>query len=572
MTEIRSTKHEIRNNSEIINSKFQILLLVGVLFLAALLRLYRLDDMPALNADEAAIGYNAYSLLETGKDEHGNPWPIHFQSFNDYKPGLYFYIVLPFVKILGLGELAVRLPGAILGIATVLVVWLLVRQLFPDKKWLPELSALFLAISPWHIHFSRGGWEVSTATFFITLGVLGFVRGIRDNRWFLLTCVSFALSLYTYHAARIIVPLLVSGLVLIFRKSIFLVNGGLEVWFRERRIVLLSLVLGVVLLTPLTKDLLGPAGISRAAGVGLFADTGPFWRINKQRGEHVQPTSLLAVFFHNKLVNYGLAFLENYSEHFSGEFLFLSGDDIQRNKVPEIGQMYLVSLPFLVWGLLRIAKYPGGWGPIILWLLVAPIGAALTFQSPHALRSQNMVVPLVIMSAFGLLGILGWLERKIKSRYLFLVCHLSFVIFIFWDFTRYLHQYYVHMSKTYDFSSQYGLKELVGYATAGLGSQDKVVVTTRYDQPYIFFLFYSKYPPAKFQAEHKLSERDVYGFSTVLSFDRFVFRSIGVWDRAREEYPGAYIIGSDEEIPDGANVVKRIYFPSGRVAFEIVKN
>ena len=90
-----------------------------MILLAAFLRLYKLNTYPALNADEAAIGYNAYSILETGKDEHGNQWPIHFQSFNDYKPGFYIYLVMPFVKVLGLNEWSVRLPNALLGIASV---------------------------------------------------------------------------------------------------------------------------------------------------------------------------------------------------------------------------------------------------------------------------------------------------------------------------------------------------------------------------------------------------------------------------------------------------------------------
>src|SRR3989338_3664765 len=96
--------------------------LIIIILLAAFLSLWRLDSYPALNADEAAIGYNAYSLIETGRDEHGNPWPIHFQSFNDYKPGLYFYLVLPFIKILGLNEWSVRIPNAFLGVLTVFIV------------------------------------------------------------------------------------------------------------------------------------------------------------------------------------------------------------------------------------------------------------------------------------------------------------------------------------------------------------------------------------------------------------------------------------------------------------------
>ncbi len=107
-------------------------LLVLLIFLIALtLRIYKISDYPAgLNADEAAIGYNAYSLLSTGKDEFGHPWPLSFQSFNDYKPGLYFYIVLPFVKFLGLNEFSVRLPSALLGSLTVIAVYFLVNKIF----------------------------------------------------------------------------------------------------------------------------------------------------------------------------------------------------------------------------------------------------------------------------------------------------------------------------------------------------------------------------------------------------------------------------------------------------------
>ena len=104
-------------------------LLILILLLVTVLRFWQLGDYPALNADEASIGYDAYSLIQTGKDQHGNPWPISFQSFNDYKPGLLVYLVLPFVKTLGLNVWAVRVPGALAGVGTVLVLYLLVKQL-----------------------------------------------------------------------------------------------------------------------------------------------------------------------------------------------------------------------------------------------------------------------------------------------------------------------------------------------------------------------------------------------------------------------------------------------------------
>src|SRR3989338_4375447 len=110
------------------------LVLLFILVLAATLRLIALDKSPVgLNADEAAIGYNAYSLLQTGKDEHGVSWPLVFRSFDDYKPAGYFYLVLPFVKVLGLNVWAVRLPSALLGILTVYLIYLFTNKLFPDQ-------------------------------------------------------------------------------------------------------------------------------------------------------------------------------------------------------------------------------------------------------------------------------------------------------------------------------------------------------------------------------------------------------------------------------------------------------
>src|SRR6266404_5246517 len=123
-------------------------IMIGIIVLAFVLRFYHLNSYPALNADEASIGYDAYSLIQTGHDQHGNAWPIDFQSFNDYKPGLYVYIVLPFVKILGLNEWSVRIPNAFIGVVSVYIIYLLAKELFgKEKELFALLAALFLAIS-----------------------------------------------------------------------------------------------------------------------------------------------------------------------------------------------------------------------------------------------------------------------------------------------------------------------------------------------------------------------------------------------------------------------------------------
>ncbi|MFH2061503.1 MAG: phospholipid carrier-dependent glycosyltransferase, partial [Candidatus Beckwithbacteria bacterium] len=120
-----------------------------IVFLAIFLRFVNLgSNPPSLYWEEAALGYDAYSILKTGKDFHGNPWPlVAFESFGDYKPSLYFYTTVPFIALFDLTPLAVRFPSALFGSLTVLLVFLFAKQFF-KKPTVPLLSALFLCLSP----------------------------------------------------------------------------------------------------------------------------------------------------------------------------------------------------------------------------------------------------------------------------------------------------------------------------------------------------------------------------------------------------------------------------------------
>lgn len=248
--------------------------------------------------------------------------------------------------------------------------------------------------------------------------------------------------------------------------------------------------------------------------------------------------------------------------------MFLSGDDIQRNKVPETGQMYLFDIPLLIIGFWQLAKKlkKSSSKFILFWLVIAPTAAALTFQSPHALRGQNMVIPLVIISAMGFSYLVSLLIKKN-----FLLGIWLLVIVMMWQFARYEHMYWVHMSKEYPYSSQYGVKELVGYLQNTDKKYKDIVITDRYDQPYILYLFYTKYDPSHFQSEHTLTARDGYGFSTVRDFSNLHFYSIK-FGEMRTQYPNSLIIGTPEEIPDEANIIKKVYGTNGYNYFDIVAN
>lgn len=543
-------------------SKVQNYLIVLVFFVALFLRVYKVAEYPAgLNADEAAIGYNAYSLIQTGKDEFGHPWPINFQSFNDFKPGLYFYLVLPFVKILGLNELAVRLPSAILGSLTVIILYFLVYELF-NSKLLALSSSLLLAVSPWHLHFSRGGWETNMATLFIVLGIWFFFVSLRKPKYFVFCTLTFALSMFTYHSARVVVPLFALGFILFYGKKIFVRAN-----FRWLAIAFLT---GIIPVTVLIFSFLKQEGTSRFSGVGLFADKGPFWRVNELRGQHTNPFSGFPKIIHNKYFEYGVQFLDNYLRHFNGNFLFIDGDEIQRNRVPEMGQLYLAEFPFLILGFFFLFKRrPKNWQFVLWWLAIAPVASALTFQSPHAIRALNMVVPLVFLTAYGICNVLVWTREQKRLITIFLYCYI-FISFG-WNFSFYLHQYYVHYPQTYPAAWEYGFRELVEYVKNNQEKYKKIYVTSKYDQPYILFAFYLRYPPEKFQKEAGLTARDQYGFSTVENFGKYHFGPVSLKNTPKEGK--TMIIGTPIEIPESAKIVKRIYFKDGRTeAFRITEN
>lgn len=559
------------------NTKY---LLIVIIFLGAFLRFYKVDTYPAFNADEAALGYNAYSLLKTGKDEHGNPWPTEFQSFNDYKPGGYVYLTLPFILTLGMTELAVRLPNILMSVFSIYLIYQLSTHLFPGFKLnlshrftsmfqsgrgftgalgIGHITSFLLAISPWHIHFSRGGWEVNTATTLFLLGLVLFLKSSTHPKLLIFSTIAFVLSMYTYHSMRLIAPIFILVLFLLSRRAYKILT---KTYFE-------SGVILILLIFPLVVSLLGDTSSSRFKGVGIFADPGPASRAEELRKGHAVINAIPNRLLHNRVIEYSLRIFDNYSRHFSASFLFLEGDEIQRNKVPDMGQLYLFEIITLGLGIFILLKIPGMSKQIIFtWLLLSPMAASLTFQSPHALRAQNMVIPLTLISSLGLFYLLQTINLTLNSPGVRQLLTFALFLLIFWNLTFYLHNYYSHMSKSYPYSSQYSFKQMIDYVTQIQSQYDKVIITTRYDQPYIMTLFYTRYNPADFQNSHTLTSPDKFGFSTVPSFDKFYFKSISSEDFSSVN---TIIVGSPSEISSDLDPLQTIYFPSGEPAYKIIQ-
>lgn len=534
-----------------------LLFLTLIVLLGFFLRIWKVDKFPAgFNADEAAIGYNAYSILQTGKDEYGSFLPLSFKSFGDFKPGLYFYFALPFVALFGLTEFAVRFPSVILGTGTIVLIYFLSQEIFTKEK-ISLLASFLLAITPWHIHFSRGGWESNAATFFITLGVLLFIKTEKAPKYFFLSLVSFLVSAYLYQSPRLLAPILIIALGLYYKK-ILLTN------YRKHLIHIAAVfVFGL----PILFQFVSGQGSARFTGLSFLSDTGPGLRVNELRGEHKNQDSFFSKTIHNKFVSYGTNLLGHYFDHFTPDFLFINGDRIIRDSIPETGQLFLIESFLIFFGLIGLVKLRKPKAKLILlWLFIAPIASSMTFQTPNAVRSLNMVIPLTVISALGFFTLLDSVHvKRLKITAVLVV----FALLIF-EAGHFLESYFVHYPKRSPLSWEYGFSEMVLKLNRYQNDFDKVVITDKYDQPYILILFYEKYDPVRYQPQANLSERDKFNFGTVRSFDKYEFRKVDQGEIGKNPRT-LYIVG-EGEIKEPKNVIDTVKFPNGTDAFTFIKS
>lgn len=205
--------------------KYQILFLLIIFAVGIFLRFYKLSSVPdGLYQDETAIGYNAYSILTTGKDEYGVVHPLYFKSFGDRKLPIYIYLTAVSESIFGVTPFAVRFTSALLGSFTLIVLYFLVFEI-TKKRELAILSSFLLAITPWHIQFSRAGFEVNIALFFALTGTLFLIYARKLSSlqlgFILLSVIFFGLSLYSYNVTRILSPLLALSVLFSYRKDFF---------------------------------------------------------------------------------------------------------------------------------------------------------------------------------------------------------------------------------------------------------------------------------------------------------------------------------------------------------------
>lgn len=447
--------------------------LILITFLAFLIRIYQTNYVPLL-WDEASIGYNAYSIIKTGKDEYGVRLPLIFKSFGDYKPGLYIYLTIPFMADLGLTPLAVRLPSIIIGSLTPLFLYLLIISISPKSKILALLSALLLTFNPFNILFSRGAWETNVLTFELILASLLFIR----HKYFWSSIV-FGLTLFTYQGGKIMSPIIIFALLFIFRTT-------------TKNILLRFFPPLIIFVIPIAIGLLTQNNSNRLQVFSLWSYSQNQTEVNQIIAESSQLDYNL---FHNQVFFFLRGFWERYFNNFSPRFLVFEGDwQVARHSAPYIGVILYPSLLFLYFGLFK--KLSSKLSPLtwffLIWLLIAPLASALTRDSIQPVRDMSFSIPLVFFIASGL--------KLITSHWLKILVFFLYLI----SFIYYSDLYFNHFVKTKPSEHLYGYEQAVNYLSVNASDKSDIYFSDFYGQPYIFYLFFNRYDPTKYQTQANL--------------------------------------------------------------------
>jgi len=537
------------------NKKIELLLLVAILFIAAFLRFWQLGDNPAtLYWDEAAIGLDALSISQTGKDMNNQSWlsPV-FGSYGDFKAPVLIWLTSLTVGLFDLNPWAIRLPVALFSLLTVYLAYLLVKELqkleskFSHYHQLPLLTALVVAISPWSVHFGRIGLESSLSVSLLLLAIIFFFKALQRQGWYFLISTFWAsLAVYSYYSLRLIIPLLCLSLVAIFWRKI-----------KDKKIWLgLAMLIFVLSMMPMLNS-------------PYYARSQEYRLNNNNLIHHRQAiaessyylekydSEFWARLVYHRYVFVARDFMFNMSAHFSADFLFLRGDQNLRQHSGYFGEFFLIAAPFFYLGLfLLLINWRSKLSVFLLVLMfLSPIPAAMVYEVPHASRAIYLFIPFAILIAWGMQELI--LRRpKIVT---FLICSLLFINGFF---------YYVDYFKEYKARSSaawlYSYHQVAAYLKDNHQQFREIEIDERYFFPRIFIYYY--FPELLDQTrelKNAFLNNPINSFGLPDPFDYLLDKNDGGRKKAKFIY-------YENDVPEGYKETKRFPFLDGQESLLLV--
>lgn len=526
------------------------ILLLIIITVAFLTRLVWLDQFPnGFTGDEAQQGYSAYSILKTGKDEWGEVLPIFPRGFGDFKPPLYTYLTVPSVAILGLTVEAIRLPAAILGILTVVVVFFLVRELFNETVafW----SSFLLTISPWHIQISRTAFEANAGILFFSLGLLFFLKWLKNGQYLLWVSFFWGLTLYTYDAHRFFMAIFILVVVFFYRQKLF------------KKINIFPGVLILIFILPIIFNIKS-AG-ARAIDVGII-NPKVVEDYFKNKGQTPLPP-VLDRFLDNKVMFLGNQFFGNYFSYYSPTFFFSdSRPDSSYLNFPYFSLLYPIEIIFwLIAGYVLFTQKLQHKKLLILWLLLAPLAASLATDSMNANRAPTFLPLTAIISGLGAASLVA----RIKQ------INILIVIILLSSFISFGYFYLIKLPQKSIYNLRYGYSQVFQKIISVESQFDEIVISKVFTEPQIFVAFYGKVDPKIFQKNaqdwlrYEKSGKSYVDQLESWNLEKYLFEDIN-WQKKDSFRKNALVISAPGDFPEHVHSLLDLKDPKGKVIYRLI--
>ena len=445
-----------------------------VILTAVFLRFYQLDKIPpGLIIDEASEGYNAFSILQTGKDRYGQSFPILFRSFGSFQAPLYTYLSVIPIYLFGNSIFSIHFVSAVSGVILVITTFILLIDFKKRRRiGLSATAAFLVAISPWAVFFSRIGTEANLGVTLFALSFLFFYLSLKRLWFFPVATFVLGLSTHAYYSERLISVLFLIGFILLFRRILF----------SDRKILVLGLILFGITQIPHLIILNSGAFTRRLTQIDYF--NAQFFQNN---------SGSLRNFPFGRQLFVIREFLSQYLAYFSPKNLFFDPDPQSARSMPDLSVFYSWMVVLFVFGLRSFMKNHSS--PLIriliLLTVLAPIPASLTKDPFCTIRTLVFFWSITIIIAFGINYLLNiFLSFKSKALIIIVIISISLI-------QLYL-AYFVLLK--YERSENYGFSYLELLKKIELNKDKKFVVdSTRELGTGIRFAFIKKHDPKTLQ-------------------------------------------------------------------------
>ncbi|MDR0462716.1 MAG: phospholipid carrier-dependent glycosyltransferase [Pseudomonadales bacterium] len=508
---------------KVIKNRIYIALLLCVWILALGLRLWNLGTTPlGVTIDEASFGYIAYSISQTARDEHGHHLPLVFQAFGDQKLPAQVYLLVPLVRAFGLNNFILRFPSAFLGSLQVLLLFILGVCLGFSKK-ASLFGSLFYALAPATFYLSRIAFESNVGLFFFMLGLIGLTILYQSDDKIkllggsLLTAFGFAASWYSYISFR---PITIAILVVF---SIAMLLSSQRINWRSLLaswLALIILILPLFLLTDLSTftarftQLNNPA---QRESLELQVHTGRnfcyMW------GGF---PGIWCGLNWNRITLRANDLARNYAHALGMNFLVLDGESGYHIHVPGFGQFALIIyLLFWLGIVVIVAEFSQNKRSkvlphvlLLVFLLIAMTPAMLSGE-PNKIR-LSAAFPLIFLLAIKGADVFWAWFVQLKDFRKKIICGVVILMGMMTVFVW--QQYFIHFFAYHTLKNEYFYisyaKEL-NEKVANLNYERVYWHITEYDNPLIFFAYYTQFPPDLFQEIVVFSEPDEQGWQQI---------------------------------------------------------